>query len=156
MRSKGNVFDVWDDLFSDFQSIFDQLNEASEWIPAESVLARAGELVDSGFPPCNMKVDKDKNLLIEFAVAGYEENEIKLTYEKNHLVVTIEPKKEEDDKTYRVIRHGIKRGKVITRVYVPSSLYDSQSIKAKFKNGVLSVNISSLPEVKPASISIST
>lgn len=149
MRSR-NVFDVWDDLFDNFQNIFDRVG-----MGGDSALSRVAELVDSSFPPCNVKVDKDKNLLIEFAIAGYKEDEINLSYEKNHLVVSIEPKtKEEDTKIYRVIRQGIKQGKATARVYVPSNLYDSSSVKAKFKNGILSITVDSLPESKSKSTSI--
>jgi len=145
MRSKSvlSMFDEMNELFRDFGMFFNS--------PREVCL---DGIVDSSFPPCDVWIDKDKNLLIEFAIAGVAEDEVNLSYEKDYLILEFNPKKEEDDKDYKILHRGIKRSKSTTKVYVPATKYDQETIKAKIDKGLLSIRISSKEETNPVSILI--
>lgn len=150
MRSR-SAFSVWDDMFNLIDRVWVDFDKE---LMKLNVGATPNCLIEGdSFPPCNIRTDKDKNLHLEFAVAGYEEKEIGLSYEKDYLTVTVNPEKKEDEE-FKYIRRGIKRGKASTKVWVPASLYDQASIKASIKNGILTVAINALPEAKPVSIPI--
>jgi molecular chaperone IbpA len=102
------------------------------------------------FPPYNViKVDED-TYLIEFAVAGFSKKDIKVSQEKNALILegSIE---EDDEKQY--LHKGIAT-RSFTRVIALAEHVDVES--AEFENGILTVElIRNLPkEERPRQISI--
>lgn len=124
-----DLFDVIEDIRGTFS---DYTGDLKKWFPE-------GMLSDS-FPPCDIMIDKDKNLCIKFAIAGYDKEQISLTYEKDHLLLKLEPTKEEEE-GYQYLKTGIRRSSSQTKVFVPSNLYNASSISSKLSNGMLTVKV---------------
>ena len=94
------------------------------------------------YPPVNSFIDKDKNLVFEFALAGFTENDVKLTFQGDFMVFSATAPVRDDDN----IQYFKKRLKFkdITeqKYYVPKSKFNQENVSASFKNGLLKVVIS--------------
>jgi molecular chaperone IbpA len=102
------------------------------------------------FPPYNVVKVNEDTYLIEFAVAGFTKKDIKVSQEKNALI--LEGSIEEDDaKEY--LHKGIAT-RSFTRVIALAEYVDVES--AEFENGILTVElIRNLPkEERPRQINI--
>jgi molecular chaperone IbpA len=105
---------------------------------------------NTAFPPVNVVRVDDYNYVVELAVAGYKEEEIDITSEKNTLTITGK-KADKDDRTYIV--KGI-AGRSFSRTFV---LADTVIVRdASLNDGILSVQLENvIPETqKPRKISI--
>jgi len=115
--------------------------------------AYAGRSADRGWDPdVDIVEDKDK-VLVKIDLPGIEKDDIKVSVEENILTIKGERKdeKEEQDKSY----HRVERvyGSFCRSFSLPS-MVDAQSIKANYKNGVLSIDLPKAEEVKPKEIPI--
>ena len=136
------VGQLFDDLFSmDWDAILA--------MPVVSQLPRS---LASEFPPCDLEVGEDKSLTYSFAVAGYKEEDISISYEDEHLVLTLKGAEEADTKKF--IQRRIKRGNVKARYHVPLAKYDIPKMTGKLKDGILTVHIPVREEQKPVVITI--
>ena len=136
------VGQLFDDLFSmDWDSILA--------MPVVSQLPRS---LASEFPPCDLEVGEDKSLTYSFAVAGYKEEDVSISYEDEHLVLTLKGPDDVDTKKY--IQRRIKRGNVKARYHIPITKYDIPKMEAKLRNGILTVHIPVREEQKPVVITI--
>ena len=101
------------------------------------------------FPPYNVvKIDDDK-LVMEFAVAGFNRNDITITTEKNAL--TVKADKGTDEKAY--VYKGIAARK-FTRSFTLPEYFEVTN--ASFEDGILYIDlIRNIPEEKkPKTIKI--
>jgi molecular chaperone IbpA len=123
-----------------FESAFAALDNASH------LLTRPA----SNFPPVNVIKHDDYNFSVELAVAGYKQEEIDITAEKNSL--RVEGKKpEEEGRTYLV--KGI-AGRSFSRQFV---LSDTVVVRdAKLADGILTIHLENVipEEQKPRKVSI--
>ena len=102
------------------------------------------------FPPYNViKVDED-TFLIEFAVAGFSKENVKVSQEKNALI--IEGSMDENEDT-EYLHKGIAT-RDFTRVIALAEYVEVQG--AEFKNGILSVTLERIlpEEEQPKTIKI--
>ena len=106
------------------------------------------------FPPTDWKIDRDKNIYFEFALAGYVRNEIEISFQGDWMVLTITPIKKDEEKDMRYLNRGIKRSSARNKYYVPHDKYDVDNVKAFFKDGLLSVEIPSKEPEKARSVDI--
>jgi len=107
----------------------------------------------SGWEP-DVDIVEDKDMVsVKVDLPGIEKDDIKVSVEENILTIKGERKseKEEQDKNY----HRVERiyGSFCRSFSLPS-MVDSQSIKANYKNGVLSIDLPKAEEVKPKEIPI--
>lgn len=105
------------------------------------------------FPPTDVYVKENKDLVFKFAVAGYGEDAIKLDFNDDYMVMKIE-KEEKEEKEKHYLRKGIKYSKVEERYYVPSMKYDRDNVEASLRDGILTVMIPAREEAKPKTIKI--
>lgn len=123
-----------------FESAFAALDNASH------LLTRSA----SNFPPVNVIKHDDYNFSVELAVAGYKQDEIEITAEKNSL--RVEGKKaEEEDRKYLV--KGI-AGRSFSRQFV---LSDTVVVRdAKLADGILTIALENVipDEQKPRKVEI--
>jgi len=121
-----------------FDRVFSALDLASD------VLSHT----NTAFPPVNIVRVDENNFLVELAVAGYKEEEIDITAEKN--ILTISGKKaEKDERTYLV--KGI-AGRSFSRQFV---LADTVRVDAaSLVDGILTIDLQNIiPEAqKPRKI----
>jgi len=123
-----------------FESAFAALDNAAHLVTATS----------NAFPPVNVVKHDDYNFTVELAVAGYKQDEIEITAEKNSLKVTGK-KTDEDTRNYLV--KGI-AGRKFARQFV---LSDTVVVRdAALADGILSIKLENVipEEQKPRKIEI--
>jgi len=123
-----------------FENAFATLDNAAHLLTA----------TQTAFPPVNIVKTGDYTFNVELAVAGYKQDEIEITAEKNSLKVTGK-KTEEDTREYLV--KGI-AGRKFSRQFV---LSDTVVVRdANLADGILSIQLENVipEEQKPRKISI--
>ena len=123
-----------------FENAFTALDNAAHLLTASQ----------TAFPPVNIVKTGDYTFNVELAVAGYKQDEIEITAEKNSLKVTGK-KTDEDTREYLV--KGI-AGRKFSRQFV---LSDTVVVRdANLADGILSIQLENvIPEdQKPRKISI--
>lgn len=90
------------------------------------------------FPHSNVWVSKDTNTLtMEFALAGYEEEDISITANNNSVTIEADPKEIED---VLLVHTGIARRKVNFTLAVDKA-FDVRKTRTSFKNGLLTLEM---------------
>ena len=123
-----------------FENAFATLDNAAHLLTA----------TQTAFPPVNIVKTGDYTFNVELAVAGYKQDEIEITAEKNSLKVTGK-KSDEDTREYLV--KGI-AGRKFARQFV---LSDTVVVRdANLADGILSIQLENVipEEQKPRKISI--
>ncbi len=129
------LMDFFDQMFGDPEDFFRNFSLCNcEHLFSEGVFA--------GFPPVNIFVEKDKTLNFEFAVAGYNENDINLDFDGNYMELVIKKKTPNRDDV-KILRRGIRSSDVRSKYYVPADKYDYANTEAELKNGMLKVSVPS-------------
>ena len=124
-----------------FENAFAALDNAAHLLTASQ----------TAFPPVNVIKKDDYNFVLELAVAGYKQDEIEVTAERNSLKITGK-KAETDERNYLV--KGI-AGRKFSRQFV---LSDTVVVRdAALADGILSVHLENVipEEQKPRKITIS-
>lgn len=123
-----------------FENAFAALDNAAHLLTA----------TQTAFPPVNVIKKDDYNFILELAVAGYKEDEIEITSERNSLKVSGK-KTETDERNYLV--KGI-AGRKFSRQFV---LSDTVVVRdAALADGILSIELENVipEEQKPRKIEI--
>ena len=123
-----------------FENAFAALDNAAHLLTASQ----------TAFPPVNVIKKDDYNFTLELAVAGYKQDEIEITSERNSLKITGK-KVETDERNYLV--KGI-AGRKFSRQFV---LSDTVVVRdAALADGILSIQLENVipEEQKPRKIEI--
>jgi HSP20 family molecular chaperone IbpA len=113
------------------------------------------EFVSNSYPPANIYINQG-NMVYEFAIAGYEEKEVELTFEDDYLVLKLKKEEDTEEKDKKYLQKGIKRAlSNESKYYIAVAKYDIRSSKAFFDKGILKVVVPAREEAKPFSIPIS-
>ena len=98
------------------------------------------------YPPMNIFMTKDRSLVFEFAIAGFDEKDISLSFQGDYMVFsaiigeTIEPTPPDEDICY--FKRRLKMKDIEKQKYfVPLDKYAQEKVKAVFRNGILKVSI---------------
>ena len=95
------------------------------------------------YPPMNIFMTPDKTLVFEFALSGFNESDISLSFSGDYMVFSA--KINEDavpDEGVRYFKRRLKLKDVDRqKYYVPQDKFDQEKVKAVFKNGILKVTI---------------
>lgn len=136
---------------SDVFSLFDEVMSALEPV------ARVPEIILNGvFPPTNFLRDKDGNLIFEFAVAGYKEEEITLEFKDDSMLLTLHPAERKLDEGTRMIQRGIRSTSAPLSAFVPASKFEVTKVKASLKDGILQVFIPVREDSKAMTVKINS
>jgi HSP20 family molecular chaperone IbpA len=94
------------------------------------------------YPPANVYMLPDKSLVFEFALAGFDEKNISLSFQGDYMVFSAKIKAEQPEEGVRYFKRRL-RLKDIDRqkYYVPADKFDQEKVKAVFRNGILKVTI---------------
>ena len=109
------------------------------------------------YPPMNVFMTYDRSLVFEFALAGFEENDISLSFQGDYMLFSASvpryagardggfpgfPEGAIPDENVRYLKRRLKL-KAIERqkYYVPLDKYAQDKVKAVFRNGILRVTI---------------
>jgi molecular chaperone IbpA len=133
--------------FYDIDRFFDQIFNSGEFRELEQLFNEAvrgskTRYTCPSFPPANVKLDEEKNLTFEFALAGYSRDNIDISFSGNHMYLNVSPSGQEEEKVSYLCR-GIKEAEVKNTYFVPQDKYDTGKANAKFDNGLLVVFIPS-------------
>ena len=105
----------------------------------------------NGYPPYNIRTKGEDHYQISMAVAGFAEEDLNITTEQNHLLVTGERKNEE--KTGEYLHRGIATRSFERRFNLADHV---KVVNASLENGLLHIDLErELPEaMKPRTIKI--
>jgi HSP20 family molecular chaperone IbpA len=136
----GEIFDELFDAAHQFCSDFENI----DYYPGFS------------YPPMNVFVTEDKCLNFEFALAGFDEKNISLSFSGDYMIfsATMEGHRDETARNAKNETPGVHylkrrlKPKDIEKqkYYVPLDKYAQEKVTAVFKNGILKVTIPPRPE----------
>ena len=162
----GNVFDELFEAASDFRDEFQKKFDAEgtfrnnfngrrsdghPWIFDENT----DYYPNYSYPPMNVYMTGDRSLIFEFALAGFDEKDISLSFQGDCMVFSAsmpenaakEPADQENrgsapDENIRYFKRRLKMKDIEKQKYfVPLDKYAQEKVKAVFKNGILRVSI---------------
>lgn len=94
------------------------------------------------YPPMNVYLTKEKEMVFEFALAGFREDDIKIEFQGDYMVFSAESPELEPDEDVRYFKRRLKFKEIENqRYFVPEDKFDREATKAVFKNGVLKVTV---------------
>ena len=107
------------------------------------------------YPPMNVYMTGDRSLIFEFALAGFDEKDISLSFQGDCMVFSASMPENSDpdpddagnrssppDENIRYFKRRLKMKDIEKQKYfVPMDKYAQEKVKAVFKNGILRVSI---------------
>ena len=100
------------------------------------------------YPPMNIYMTGDRSLIFEFALAGFEENDISLSFQGDYMVFqaamggTVDGQNNVPDESIRYFKRRLKMKPIDKQKYfVPMDKYAQEKVKAVFRNGILKVTV---------------
>jgi HSP20 family molecular chaperone IbpA len=99
------------------------------------------------YPPMNVFMTEDRTLVFEFALAGFDEKDISLSFQGDYMVFSAKINATEAEQgavesNVRYFKHRLKMKDIEKQKYfVPLDKYAQEKVKAVFKNGILRVSI---------------
>jgi HSP20 family protein len=91
------------------------------------------------YPPSTIYLTREKKLVVEVALAGFEEKDISVQFRGDHLLFSARaPKTPEIDEGAQYFKRRLKLKDIEEqRYYVPADKFDQAGTKASFHNGLL-------------------
>ena len=97
------------------------------------------------YPPMNAFMTEDRTLVFEFALAGFDEKDISLSFQGDYMVFSAKINETEDSPVNVNTRYFKRRLKMKDiekqKYFVPLDKYAQEKVKAVYKNGILRVCI---------------
>ncbi|HDQ15387.1 MAG TPA: Hsp20/alpha crystallin family protein [Sediminispirochaeta sp.] len=94
------------------------------------------------YPPMNVYLTKAKEMVFEFALAGFQEQDIQIEYQGDYMVFSAKSPEMEPEEDVRYFKRRLKFKPIENqRYYVPEDKFDREATKAVFKNGVLKITV---------------
>jgi len=98
-------------------------------------------------------IDRDDEVVVRAEVPGVEKDDLDVSVSDNAVTIKGETKREEKEEKGDYYRCEISRGTFARTVVLPDYV-DSDSVKAKFEDGVLELTLPKVEKVKRRSIKI--
>ena len=100
------------------------------------------------YPPMNVFMTADKSLIFEFALAGFDEKDITLSFQGDYMVFSAHrsksatPEEAIPEENIRYFKRRLKMKDIERQKYfVPLDKYAQEQVKAVFHNGILKVTV---------------
>ncbi len=95
------------------------------------------------YPPMNIYLTPDRSMVFEFALAGFEEKDIQLSFQGDYMVFTARIGADTAvDEGVRYVKRRLKLKDVERqKYYVPADKFAQDMVKAVFRNGILKVTV---------------
>jgi HSP20 family protein len=101
------------------------------------------------YPPMNIFLTKDKSIVFEIALAGFEEKDIELQFKGDYLYFSAKAPKAAEEEGIQYFKRRLKLKSIDEqRYYVPEDKFDRNKVEARFKDGLLRVVIPAREEEK--------
>lgn len=99
--------------------------------------------------------ETDQNIVIKAKAPGYKESDVSITIEDSVLTIEgkMEEKVEEDNRKYHL--KELKSENFIRSISLPTRV-NAESAEAEFNNGLITITLPKMEEVKPKTIAIKT
>lgn len=102
------------------------------------------------YPPMNVYLTSEKDLVIEMALAGFQQDDLELQFVGDYLLFSARPQIVEEAEGLRYLKRRLKLKPVEQqKYYVPADKFDQAQVSAAFKNGLLRILIPSKTVVTP-------
>lgn len=108
---------------------------------------------DSDFMPRVNITDSKDNIVLTFELPGMKKEDIKVTVKDNILSVSGKREFAEEEKDENYVRTEISTGSFCRSFTLPDT-GDSEKISADYKDGMLTVKLAKLEEVKPKEVDV--
>jgi len=94
------------------------------------------------YPPMNVFLTPDRSIVFEFAVAGFEEKNISLSFQGDYMVFSAKIDLEPPMEGIRYFKRRLKLKDIEKqKYYVPADKFAQEKVKAVFRNGILKVTV---------------
>ena len=94
------------------------------------------------YPPMNIYLTTERSIVFEFAVAGFEEKNISLSFQGDYMVFSAKIEVEPPLEGIRYFKRRLKLKDIEKqKYYVPADKFDQEKVKAVFRNGILKVTV---------------
>ena len=106
------------------------------------------------YPPMNVYMTQNRSLIFEFALAGFDEKDISLSFQGDYMVFSANiPRPDAGENAIpgdtftensgnRYFKHRLKMKDIQKQKYfVPLDKYAQEKVKAVYKNGILKVSV---------------
>jgi HSP20 family protein len=95
------------------------------------------------YPPMNIYLTSERGMVFEFALAGFDEKDIALTFQGDYMVFSAKMGLEDlPDDDVRYFKRRLKLKDVEKqKYYVPADKFAQDRVRAIFRNGILKVTI---------------
>ncbi|AEF85533.1 putative heat shock protein [Treponema primitia ZAS-2] len=146
------IFEAARDFSDEFHRNFRPMGDGADCNPRNPFTkAPFDENVDYypnySYPPMNVYMTDDRSLIFEFALAGFDEKDISLSFQGDYMVFSA--KLGEDtgfdltqDENVRYFKRRLKMKDIEKQKYfAPLDKYAQEKVKAVYKNGILRVSI---------------
>ena len=110
--------------------------------------------MDNVWNPNSDITESDDDVIVTMELPGVVKDEVKISLQDNVLYVRGEKKQEKEDKNQNYHRIERSYGSFCRSFQLPTTVR-ADRIKAKYKDGVLSITLPKTEEVKPKEIPIS-
>jgi len=133
-------------LRKEMDQFFDDL------IPFSWKRENGGRMMDTWSPNADITED-EKQFIVKVDVPGMTKNNIKVNFDENRLIVMGERVEEEEEKEKDFIRKERYEGSFYRSFTLPKGVKEDE-IKAKFKEGVLTINLPKMEISKPKTVKV--
>jgi HSP20 family protein len=154
------IFDAAQDFKNEFHRKFDQYNQDGT-VFNQGPFPFGKQFFDENtdyypnysYPPMNVLMTEDRTLVFEFALAGFDEKDISLSFQGDYMVFSAKidtesvqssdnPVKYQSEENIRYFKRRLKMKDIEKQKYfVPLDKYAQGKVKAVYKNGILRVSI---------------
>jgi len=111
------------------------------WFDAQSD-ENADYYPNFSYPPMNIYLTPERSIVFEFAVAGFEEKNISLSFQGDYMVFSARIEMEPPLEGIRYFKRRLKLKDIEKqKYYVPADKFDQEKVKAVFRNGILKVTV---------------
>ena len=95
------------------------------------------------YPPATIYLTREKKLVLELALAGFEEKDLSVQFRGDHLIFSAKaPRAPEGDEGVQYFKRRLKLKDVEEqRYYVPADKFDQSGTEARFRNGLLTITV---------------
>jgi len=147
-----DIGQIMDEIFEATRSFGENFGDKARERTAEEFY-RWNDQVDYypsySYPPMNVYLTKDKEMVLEFALAGFREEDLNIEFQGDYMVFSAKAPEMEPDEDVRYFKRRLKFKEIEEqRYFVPEDKFDRQNAKAVFKNGVLKVTVPPNEEVQ--------
>jgi len=102
------------------------------------------------YPPMNVYLTPEKDLVLEMALAGFQQDDLELQFVGDYLLFSARPQVVEEPEGLRYLKRRLKLKPVEQqKYYVPADKFDQTLVTAAFKNGLLRITVPSKSVVTP-------